>query len=267
VSIRKGYVETKDGQIHYQSCEGGKGIPIVFFHQTASSSQSYEKIMTLLEGKYTMYAMDTPGFGQSFFPFETPTVTTYVEILLEAIANLSVTEFHVFGHHTGAAIAAEMAATAPDRVKTLMLEGPLWVSEEQRKAKLETVIKPLVIEADGSHLMKVWERVTGLDPDHTPKLCHREAIDTLRAGERWHEAYVAVYNQDSYAIYEKIRCPMLFLCGTNDTLFPFFKVVCNAYPKATSAVFEDCGTYAVDNCAELIVNEILPFLRAFQPSD
>jgi len=267
VSIKNGYVETQDGQIHYRSCEGEEGIPIVFFHQTASSSQSYERIMTLLEGKYPTYAMDTPGFGQSFFPAETPTIAYYVKILLEAIANLGVTEFHVFGHHTGAAIAAEMAATAPDRVKTLMLEGPVWVSEEQRKVKLKTVVKPLVIKDDGSHLMKVWERVTGLDADHTLELCHREAIDTLRAGERWHEGYVAVYNQDSYAIYEKIRCPMLFLCGTNDRLLPFFKAVCDAYPKATHAVLENCGTYALDNCAELIVNEMLPFLGVLRPSD
>jgi len=266
VTLKKGYVDTRDGQVHYRFSEGEKGKPIVFLHQTASSSQSYEKIMGLLEGERPMFAMDTPGFGQSFFPHETPTITYYVSILLEAIENLGVMAFHTFGHHTGAAIAAEMAATVPEKIETLMMVGPLWVSEEERRVKLDTVIDPMVIKADGSHLMKIWKRVVGLDPDHPPGLCHREATDTLRAGERWHEAYIAVYNQDSYALYERIRCPILFLCGTNDPLFPFFNAVCDAYPNAKSSVLENCGTYAPDTCTERVAWEIREFLNKLKPT-
>ena len=35
MSIKKGYVDTSDGQIHYRLSEGGAGLPLVFFHQTA----------------------------------------------------------------------------------------------------------------------------------------------------------------------------------------------------------------------------------------
>ena len=124
----------------------------------------------------------------------------------------------------------------------------------------------MAIKADGSHLMKIWERVVGLDPDHSPGLCHREATDTLRAGERWHEAYIAVYNQDSYGVYRKIKCPMLLLCGTNDPLFGFFKAVGDAYPNSKSSVLENCGTYALDNCTERIVVEIREFLNELKPT-
>jgi pimeloyl-ACP methyl ester carboxylesterase len=108
--IKKAYVDIRDGQIHYRFCEGGKEPPVVFLHQTASSSQSYEKIMGLLEGERRMFAMDTPGFGHSFLPPESPSVTYYAYTLLEALRNLGVQHCHVFGHHTGAAIAVEMAA-------------------------------------------------------------------------------------------------------------------------------------------------------------
>lgn len=262
--MRKGYVDTRDGQIHYCFCDGAQGKPIIFFHQTASSSQSFEKLMGLLEKEYPVYAMDTPGFGQSFFPPELPSTTYYGSILLEAMGNLGIGSCHLFGHHTGAAIAAEMAARAPDKIESLMMVGPLWVSPEHRRQRLEKVLDPMVIKPDGSHLMKVWERVVRLDPDHPLDICHREAVNTLRAGERWHEGYLAVYNQDSYAIYDKIRCPMLFLCGTNDPLFLVFKAACEAFPEAKNAVLTDCGSYAIENCAERIAAEIRNFLNGLQ---
>ena len=261
MTIKKGYVETRDGQVHYRFCGEAQGLPLVFLHQTASSSQSYEKMMELLQAKYRMFALDTPGFGQTFYPPMKPTTAYYTDILLEALENLGVKEFHVFGHHTGAAIGAEMAATAPERVKTLMLEGPCWLSEAERQEWLDTAIDPMVIQADGSHLMKIWDRVVGLDPDHPPELCHREAIDTLRAGGRWHEAYIAVFLQNSCDLFSKVKCPMLLLCGDNDVLFPYFKPVCDAYPKAKSAVLTGGGTYAPDNCAAHIVEEIRAFLQ------
>ncbi|GIT36377.1 MAG: hypothetical protein Ct9H300mP6_02450 [Gammaproteobacteria bacterium] len=39
----------------------GDGIPVVFFHQTPSSSLMYEPIMHELKGM-NMFAIDTPGF-------------------------------------------------------------------------------------------------------------------------------------------------------------------------------------------------------------
>jgi pimeloyl-ACP methyl ester carboxylesterase len=260
MAIRKGYVDTRDGQIHYRVCGEGEGIPVALFHQTASSSQSYEKIMGRLEGKYRMVALDTPGFGQSFFPPQAATTAYYVSALFEALTNLGIEAFHAVGHHTGAAIAVEMAATAPERVKSLILEGPVWLSPEERQHWLDTAIDPMVIRGDGSHLAKIWDRVVGLDPDHPADLCHREALDTLRAGERWHEAYIAVFRQDSYGMFSKVRCPMLLLCGENDVLYPYFRPVCEAYPEARSAVLPGCGVYALDNCAERLASEIESFL-------
>jgi pimeloyl-ACP methyl ester carboxylesterase len=262
MAIQKAYVTVGDGQIHCRMSPGaGAALPLVFLHQTASSSQSYENIMSRLEGEFTMIALDTPGFGQSFFPPQHASTAYYVATLLEALANLGVVRFHAFGHHTGASIAVEMGATAPERVASLMLEGPVWLSEAERKYWLDTAIDPMVIQADGSHLMKIWDRVVGLDPYHPPEICHREALDTLRAGERWHEAYIAVFSQDSYAMFSRVQCPMLLLCGKNDVLMPYFKPVCEAFPHARAAVLPGCGVYALDQCAEEIAAEIRGFVK------
>jgi pimeloyl-ACP methyl ester carboxylesterase len=259
--IKKGYVDTQGGQIHYRYCGNEGAPPLAFFHQTASSSLSYEKLMALLEEHFQMIALDTPGFGQSFFPPEAPTTSYYSSVFFEALSNLGMNSFHAFGHHTGAAIVAEMAAAGTGRVKSVMMDGPVWLSQKERQQWLDAAIDPMVIQEDGSHLMKIWDRVVGLDPDHPKDLCHREALDTLRAGERWHEAYVAVFEQDSYTLYEKMSCPMLLLCGENDVLLPYFEPVCKAYPDATNAILKGRGTYAVDNAAEEIAEKIKSFIH------
>jgi hypothetical protein len=48
--VRKSYVDTSGGQIHVRSM-AGEGIPVVFFHQTASSGQMWLKTMQLLKGQ------------------------------------------------------------------------------------------------------------------------------------------------------------------------------------------------------------------------
>jgi len=261
MTIRKGYVDTKDGQVHYRYDVSGSGTPVVFFHQTASSSASFEKIMAQLQGRFPVYATDTPGFGQSFFPPEKPSTAYYTDILFEALHNLGVDKFHAFGHHTGAAIAVEMAATSPDRLASIMLEGPVYFSEPERKHWMDTAVDPMVIQEDGSHLMKIWNRVVGLDADHPKELCHREAIDTLRAGERWHEAYIAVFSQDSYALFKKVGCPMLLMCGENDMLMPYFPRCAEACPNAKTHVLKGGGVYAPDNRAEEIAQTIETFIK------
>jgi len=48
--IRKGYVDTSGGQCHYRYIEG-QGTPIVFLHQTPSSSLMFEKLNSLVLDK------------------------------------------------------------------------------------------------------------------------------------------------------------------------------------------------------------------------
>lgn len=263
MGIRKAYVDVKDGQLHYRYADGPDGTPLVFFHQTASSSAMFEKVMARLEGEYHMIATDTPAFGQSFFPPRAPTTRYYVDTLLEALDKLGIKRFHIFGHHTGSALGCEMAAVYPDRVASLSMIGPVVLTAEERSQWLATAIDPMVIKADGTQYMKIWYRVTHLDPrpdDNPPSLevCHRECIDTLRAGERWHEAYVAVFSQDFAAYFQQVQCPILMMCGPGDILWPWWDAARKARPDAR-AVELPGGAYVCDDDPDAVVREFLAF--------
>jgi Predicted hydrolases or acyltransferases (alpha/beta hydrolase superfamily) len=97
--IEKAYTETSIGQCHYRH-QSGQGIPIVFLHQTPSSSLMYEKLMSLLP-QNTCVAIDTPGFGMSDDISGNPSIEDYGDCIVKALESLDIKKFPLIGHHSG----------------------------------------------------------------------------------------------------------------------------------------------------------------------
>ena len=273
MAITRDYVDWADGQIHYRLGGEGPGAPLVLLHQTAGSSAMYQSLMEILQGHYRLIALDTPGFGQSDFPPPDPTVGYYAAALLEALQNLGVDRFHAFGFHTGASIACEMAVVAPERVESIMLCGPPYANAEERaqwKSKVTGAaekredfrnvgVGPMVIQPDGSHLTAIWKRLQDIDPQAAPAIIHRDSVDNLSAGERYHEAVLAVFDHDLPAALARVRCPILLLCGERDILYPYLQPACDARPDA-KCVTVPGGAYLVDEEPQPLAGEIQAFL-------
>jgi pimeloyl-ACP methyl ester carboxylesterase len=212
-NIRNGYAETRWGQVHYRTC--GAGRPLVLLHQTASSSAMYAALMPLLPGR--VIALDTPGFGNSFAPEGPLTIPFCAEVLRAALLNLGLTECDLFGHHTGAAIAVQMAHHYPGFVRRLILSGPPLLSAEQ-KAALKAGLKPFVMDEAGAHLAAVWNRLRRRDPALPLETVHREALLTLTAGTRAADTYDAVFAHDFAGQLAALEVPVLVMAGEHDTL-------------------------------------------------
>ena len=87
----KAYTETSIGQCHYRFHKG-EGTPIVFLHQTPSSSLMYEEIIQLMP-QNTCIAIDTPGFGMSDDISGNPNVADYGQSIIEALINIKMVIF------------------------------------------------------------------------------------------------------------------------------------------------------------------------------
>lgn len=237
MSIRKGYADTSGGQIHYRhvACDGE---PIVFLHQTASSSAMFEKVMTRLTGKRPLYALDTPGFGGSFDPVDMPDMTQYQAWLLEAIEHLGLQQFHLFGHHTGSCLGVEMAARNPARVLSLMMIGPVPLTQEERDQFREIYSTPMSPNGDGGYLKQTWDYLAGLGADRDLDLHHRELIDTTRAYMGRYKTYSAVWDQDFCEYYARVTCPIMLMSAEDDVLHPFFARAQEQRPDAQGVILK-----------------------------
>ena len=154
-SVKKIYVDTPSGQVHCR-ISSGTASAILFLHQTASSSRCYEQLMKRLAVPNKLVAIDTPGFGESFEPSGWPSVRAYCRTIMEVMDGLGADRFHIFGHHTGATFALEIAGTWPQRTQSIVLAGVPFMSPREREELAAEHGKPLPIARDGSHLLANW---------------------------------------------------------------------------------------------------------------
>ncbi|MBB2946415.1 pimeloyl-ACP methyl ester carboxylesterase [Actinoplanes lutulentus] len=101
--------------IHYVT--GGTGEPLVLLHGWPQSWFEWRGIMPALAEKYTVYAVDLPGLGDSVGTpsgYDKATLARYVHGLLAG--NLGLHQINLAAHDLGAGVGFQYAAQFPDEV-------------------------------------------------------------------------------------------------------------------------------------------------------
>lgn len=256
--IRKAYVDVGGEQVHFRHM-AGPGLPVVCLHQTASSSQMYIRTMERLAGHHAVYAFDTPGFGGSFDPTGNPTMVDYGRWIGAAIRAAGIERCHLVGHHTGACIGAEIAATQPDLIQSITFVGPVPLTAEERVEFSKHFGTPFTPTPSGGYLLDNWEYIRNLGAPADIMLWHREMADQLRA---WHGrvlSYAAVWGQDFTAAYTAIKAPMMIMCASDDVLFPFFGRAQELRPDAEAHVLAGAN-FEPDLDADNFAAKLMAFL-------
>jgi pimeloyl-ACP methyl ester carboxylesterase len=234
--VRKAYAETSAGQLHYYAAAGA-GTPVVFLHQTASSGKMYLEVMARLAGR-AMIALDTPGFGGSFEPPGMPSMTQYAAWIVEALNDIGVGDVHLFGHHTGACIAAEICVAHPSRVKSCAMIGPVPLTKAERDEFRKHYSTPFSPDPSGKYLRTTWDYLRGLGAHSSVALHHREFVDTCRAYMGRYKAYSAVWDQDFTSLFTKIACPLLLMCAPDDVLIAYLDRAKGLRPDARAVMLK-----------------------------
>jgi len=235
--IVKSYVDLPAGQIHVLEVKGTSPA-IVFLHQTASAANSYERVMERLKLPNRLIAIDTPGFGGSFDPEGWPSMAKYAAWVVATLDKLKVKQFHLFGHHTGGSLGAEIAKRHPKRAKSVMILGPVPMTEHERIQFRGAYDKPIAPRADGSHLVENWNYCHKYNPNADLAVVHHEVVNMTRAWRARPQAYRAVSFHDAMAVIRKLKCPLLFMTSPEDFFFARFAEVCALRPDAVVSI---CG--------------------------
>ncbi len=236
MAIKKAYVDTPHGQVHYRHGDAGAGPPIVFMHQNVSSSAMFQRTLEALDGDYRIVAIDAPGFGGSYDPPHFTDLSEMTTQMVEAIDCLGIGDFHACGQHTGAAFAVEMAVRSPQRVKTVMLVGPLLLTNEERRWYREHFKGSAAPDADGRYLGETWEylKINGAGANLENQ--HEEMWQALRAWRARGWTYDCVWDFDFETYFRQVSCPMLLMAAQDDVLYPGFERAAAARPEAQTAV-------------------------------
>ena len=275
-TIQRGFVQVLDGQVHYRTAGQPCRVPLVLLHASPGSSRTLDPLTLRFGRSRQVFALDTMGNGDSSPPaVSEPDIADFSAGALVAIDNLGIGQFDLYGTHTGAGIAAEIAITAPTRVRRLVLDGVGLYNEEEIADMLARYAPKLEPDLEARYVMWIWHFVRDTysfwpwyrrDPEHarsvglpSPDVLHDKFVDVLKATRTYHLSYRASISQSKRERFPLIKVPTLVACNASDMLFRWHDQVAALIPGSQRAVTKGFGT---GQTADEMVSEISHFLDA-----
>jgi pimeloyl-ACP methyl ester carboxylesterase len=237
VKVDRAFVQTRSGCLHIATA--GQGFPVLLLHQTPRSWDEYREVLPLLGKTFRAVAMDTVGFGDSqpLSPGEN-SIERWAAAAFDLLDALGVPRAAVVGHHTGAVVAMEMAASRPDRVAALVLSSCPFVDAVRRaQHQGKPVIDDVTRRPGGEHLTELWQRRQPFYPAGDAALLERFMVDALKAGDLAAEGHRVVGRYQMETRIPLVTSPTLVLAATDDP---------HAYPAAARVVQAIAGSRRVD---------------------
>lgn len=258
--IRRGFVDGPHGQIHYR--RAGQGPAIMLFHASPGSSRQLEPVIAALAAQFDVIAPDTPGNGDSDAPRlqdgRPPEIADYAANAVVLMDRLSVATSHLYGSHTGAAIAAELAILAPGRVGGVVLDGVAAFTAAQQAEYNRHYAPTFPPTLEGDYLMRAFmfcrdqfaffpwyardaahRRPIGLPPAHR---LHELVLDVLKAAETYPLAYHAAFRYPTFDRIPLVTRPLLGILGTADPLADDTRAALARAPQGTCRTAPGFGT-------------------------
>jgi pimeloyl-ACP methyl ester carboxylesterase len=244
--ICRGFVDLDHGQVHLR--RAGVGSPLVLVHQSPGSSKQLEPLMRALATRgFDVIAPDTAGNGDSDpLPLQQPEIPDLAAVTMEAVAHAHDGPFHLYGSHTGASIAMEIALADPDRIQSLTIDGMGLYDVGLQSEVLARYARKIRPDAEATHLMKVWHfcrdqflfwpyynrTAEGVMRDGLPDddTLHDLVVEVLKAMRSYHLSYRAAFRHPKRDRLPRLRVPVHVICSPSDMLHGYFEEVAALIP-------------------------------------
>jgi pimeloyl-ACP methyl ester carboxylesterase len=216
--VARALVRTSFGQIHCR--EAGSGPAIVLLHINQQSSALLLELIAALAPRMRAIAIDYPGHGGSDHVAAQPTIGDYARCVVEAADALGAGRFVALGEAVGAFVAAELAASHPDRAERVALVNcPFFDPGEWTDGLLGPSRERLrPADESGFPLTRTLRFLLEQDPVHAPMHPTQSWMDRINRAQieigrdRW-QALAALKAYELAPALERIRCPALLVMG------------------------------------------------------
>lgn len=249
-NVNRQFTRIEEGLVHLRvSGKPGDQPPILMLHPSPASSEFLLPIIAAAGDHRHVFAPDTLGNGDSAAPaLAAPDMAYYADSVRRLLDALEIEQCDVFGAHTGAHIAIELALQAPERIRGVTFDGVLVLDDDDREQYLKHYAPPQTIDQFGSQLNWAWHyvrdqmiffphfrkddahmRVGGsLDADYL----HALTVNLLRNITHYHKTYHAVFNHDVLPRVAQLNQSLAIVTGIADPLANAVEFITKVQPDA-----------------------------------
>lgn len=201
------------GKQHIHLRMMGHGPFMILLHPSPRNSVMMLPMMHLLADSFTVIAPDTPGYGFSdaneFVPEMIGDYLPFIDAIVQEICK---GRARLYGTATGAQVAIAYALKHPEKVLHLYADNAAHFEEQQRNAILANYFIDFSPQADGSHLLNLWEHIKDsclffpwYDKREENRIAHQLPPDSvlqtimndyLLAGKNYAAAYKAAFKHE-----------------------------------------------------------------------
>ena len=235
VIVDRAFVRIAEGQVHYRTCGNDTektAAPLYMIHASPASAMTLVPMMEVLGETRRVIAPDTLGFGDSPGPTQdVPNAEDYAESVVRIMDALQLDTCDVYGSHTGAHIACELAIHYPDRVRKMVFDGIGMFSTFDKEDFLAHYAPAVNPDEFGQHLIWAWNFVRDQvlhfpyfrrTPDSRrteasmppPEAIQRVVLDVLKGLTTYHKGYRAAFRHP-----DRERLPLIphaTLCAASE---------------------------------------------------
>lgn len=258
----------------------GSGPAVILLHSGAWSSIEFRQMSNLLDDEYTVYTVDMPGFGESDKPQVTYSLEYLTRQMYGFIEQFPEKHFHLVGASIGGSVAVQLAASYPERIKSLTLVDPFGFEQDINNTAIiaqvpvlaELVFYPnrLTFDYILDHGLLSKNSVTSdyrddlFSVSQLPK-AGRAKLSVLRSTITFRGVHPDVVNamkNSALAVHQ----PTLVVWGENDTYAPVHQheQVQEYIPQAQYQNLPSAGHFAHMETPDDITKYIKTFLHGLQ---
>jgi pimeloyl-ACP methyl ester carboxylesterase len=251
----------KVADVELELFESGQESPVLFLHG-ASGFDQRQPFVAPLSAKHRLIAPSHPGFGKSSLPEWLDSIDDIAHIYLELLDTLGLNQVDIVGCSIGGWIAAEMATKSPERVRRLIMVGPVGVKTGSAD-KLDIPDIFAMPQADVQKLLfhdpvRMTPDISKMSDDELTVMFRNRETLALLVWEPW------MHNTKLKHRLHRVKAPALFIRGASDGLVSdtYLKAYAGLLPNARMLTIPVAGHAPHLEQPEAFASAVLEFLGA-----
>lgn len=254
--MQDGFVRTRSyGRIHY--LVQGAGKVLILLHSNGNSAYEYEDMMKAIGDRFHVFAIDSPGHGDSDPITRHYSVEDYAGFVIEFMDAMGIRTASFLGSSIGGAVAVELGVRHAQRLEKLFVcESPVRTPEQWRERWLATE-KGYMVPIQTAEQVK--PRLRNL----TPEVLERWNIDRAKAGT-WTMIDVmwALREYDVLSAIPRIAARTLAVYGSKSPHPLALQYFAEKLPSAARMTMADCGHFPMLDDPEGLAKVVMDFIDA-----